>query len=121
MKTQQVGVWVTGASSGIGKAVAKELSRTGSMVFVTSRRKAELERLNSELASENLSVEIFPCNVSSATNVEQTVKKILNINPINCLINNAGLTSFKLAIDNSINEINDIIQTNLLGSIYTIK
>ena len=37
------------------------------------------------------------------------------------LINNAGITSFKLAEENSINEINDIINTNLLGSIYAIK
>ncbi|MDX1373503.1 MAG: SDR family NAD(P)-dependent oxidoreductase, partial [Nitrososphaeraceae archaeon] len=35
--------------------------------------------------------------------------------------NNAGLTSFKHASDNSVNEINDIINTNLLGSIYSIK
>jgi 3-oxoacyl-[acyl-carrier protein] reductase len=53
--------------------------------------------------------------------VDQTVKKILVTNKIDCLINNAGITSFKLAEENSINEINDIINTNLLGSIYAMK
>ncbi len=121
MKNQQKGIWITGASSGIGKASAKEFARTGSKVFVSSRRKSELDRLNSELENENLSLEIFPCNIASYSNVEQTVKKILSNNTIDCLINNAGITSFKLAEDNSINEINDIVHTNLLGPIYSIK
>ena len=121
MKNQTNGVWITGASAGIGKEAAKELARTGSKVFVSARRKTELERLNEELKSENLSVEIFPCNIASSSNVDQTVKKILAVNKIDCLINNAGITSFKLAVDNSINEVNDIIQTNLLGPIYAIK
>ena len=121
MKNQSDGIWITGASSGIGKAAAKEFARTGSKVFVSSRRKTELERLNTELKDENLSVEIFPCNIASSVNVDQTVKKILTTNKINCLINNAGITSFKLAEDNSINEIDDVIHTNLLGPIYSIK
>ncbi len=115
------GIWITGASSGIGKASAKEFARIGSKVFVSSRRKSELERLNTELKEENLSAEIFPCNIASSTNVDQTVKKILANNNIDCLINNAGITSFKLAEENSINEIDDIIHTNLLGPIYSIK
>jgi 3-oxoacyl-[acyl-carrier protein] reductase len=73
------------------------------------------------LDSDKISVEIFPCNVASHTNVDQTVKKILVYSKIDCLINNAGITSFKLAEENSVNEINDVIQTNLLGSIYAIK
>jgi short-subunit dehydrogenase len=121
MKNQSDGIWITGASSGIGKAAAKEFARTGSKVFVSARRKTELERLNTELKDENLSVEIFPCNIASSANVDQTVKKILVTNKINCLINNAGITSFKLAEDNSINEIDDVIHTNLLGPIYSIK
>ena len=63
----------------------------------------------------------FPCNVASSTNVDQTVKKIINEFELSCLINNAGVTSFKNASDNSVNEINDIINTNLLGSIYSTK
>jgi 3-oxoacyl-[acyl-carrier protein] reductase len=121
MKNYSDGIWITGASSGIGKAASKEFARTGSKVFVSSRRKSELERLNNELKEENLSVEIFPCNIASSANVDQTAKKILSANKIDCLINNAGITSFKLAEENSINEIDDIIHTNLLGPIYAIK
>ena len=115
------GVWITGGSSGIGKAAAKEFARTGSRVFVSSRRARELEKLNEELDKEKLSVSVFPCNVASSANVDQTVKKIMALHPVHCLINNAGITSFKAAENNSVQEINDIINTNLLGSIYAIR
>lgn len=121
MVKNRTGVWITGASSGIGKAAAKEFARTGSNVFVSARRVTELERLNNELNDENLNLNILPCNVASQSNVDQVVKKILADSKLDCLVNNAGLTSFKLAQENSIQEINDIINTNLLGSIYTIK
>ena len=121
MSDQKSGIWITGASSGIGKAAASEFARTGCRVFVSARRATELERFNKELNKDKIELDIFPCNVASSANVEQTVKKILAIHKIDCLINNAGITSFKLAEENSINEIDDIINTNLLGSIYTIK
>jgi short-subunit dehydrogenase len=121
MADNKSGIWITGASSGIGKATAEEFARIGCRVFVSARRATELERLNKSLSKDKLELDIFPCNVASSANVEQTAKKILLTHKIDCLINNAGITSFKLAEENSINEIDDIINTNLLGSIYTIK
>jgi 3-oxoacyl-[acyl-carrier protein] reductase len=115
------GIWITGASSGIGKALAIEFAKIGCNVFVSARRAQELERLKDEAGKLGDSIFTFPCNVASSTNVDQTVKKIFNEFELDCLINNAGITSFKHASDNSINEINDIINTNLLGSIYAIK
>ncbi len=121
MEKQNSGIWITGTSSGIGKAAAKEFARVGCKVFASARRVTELDRLNEELKKEKLSVEVFPCNVASHTNVDQVYKKITADYQVDCLINNAGVTSFKLAEENSITEINDIINTNLLGAIYCIK
>jgi short-subunit dehydrogenase len=121
MAKDKPAVWITGASSGIGRASAVEFAKIGSKVFVSARRVTELERLNRELKKEDMSVDIFPCNVASSANVDQTVKKILAESDVDCLINNAGITSWKLAEENSTNEIDDVINTNLLGSIYTIK
>jgi 3-oxoacyl-[acyl-carrier protein] reductase len=115
------GIWVTGASSGIGRAIALEFAKVGCNIFVSARRAQELERLKDEAGKAGDNIFPFPCNVASSTNVDQTVKKIINEFDLTCLINNAGLTSFKQAADNSVNEINDIINTNLLGSIYSIK
>lgn len=121
MSKDKKGIWITGASSGIGRAAAIEFAKVGTEVFVSARRATELERLNKELKKKKLSVNIFPCNVASQQNVDQTFKKIAAQHSINCLINNAGITSFKLAEDNSSKEIDDIISTNLNGSIYTIR
>lgn len=121
MNENKLGVWITGASSGIGRTAAKEFAQIGAAVFASARRNTELERLKTELKKEKLNIEILPCNVASSANVEQTVKKISAKNQIDCLINNAGITSFKAAEDNSISEIDNIINTNLLGSIYAIK
>jgi short-subunit dehydrogenase len=117
----KAGIWVTGASSGIGKAIAIEFAKIGCNVFASARRANELERIKEESEEYQDYIHIFPCNVASSANVEQTFKKITADFKLDCLINNAGITSFKAAEDNSINEINDIINTNLLGSIYTIK
>ncbi len=121
MSKDKAAVWITGASSGIGRASAAEFAKIGSRVFVSARRVTELERLKKELKQDELSVDIYPCNVASAANVDQTVKKMLSESDIDCLLNNAGITSWKLAEENSTNEIDDVINTNLLGSIYAIK
>lgn len=115
------GVWITGASSGIGKAAAIEFAKIGCEVFLSARRVSELERLKEEMNELSDKMYVYPCNVASQTNVDQTFKKIVSEHKLDCIINNAGVTSFKLAEENSVNEINDIINTNLLGSIYMIK
>lgn len=115
------GIWITGASSGIGRTLALEFAKIGCNVFVSARRAQELERLKDEAGKPGENIHPYPCNVASSTNVDQTFKKISSEFEVSCLINNAGITSFKHAADNSVNEINDIINTNLLGSIYSIK
>ncbi len=116
---EKSGIWITGASSGIGKATVKEFTSVGCNVFATARRVNELERLLED--DEQSLIKVYPCNVASQKNVDQTFKKVTSEYKIDCLINNAGITSFKSAEENSIKEIDDIINTNLLGSIYTIK
>lgn len=117
---KNLAIWITGASSGIGKETAIEFAKIGFKVFASSRNSVSLERLNNELP-DKYSVEIMPCNVASHSNIDNTFKKIISKNKLGCLINNAGITTFKLAEENSIREIDEIISTNLLGSIYTIK
>ncbi len=119
MDKEKAGIWITGASSGIGKATVNEFVSVGCNVFASARRVNELNRLT-ENDSES-QIGIYSCNVASRANVDQTFKKISAEYNINCLINNAGITSFKSAEENSIKEIDEVINTNLLGSVYTIK
>ncbi len=119
MDKEKAGIWITGASSGIGKATLNEFVSVGCNVFASARRVNELNRLTEN--DDESQIGIYPCNVASRANVDQTFKKISTEYNINCLINNAGITSFKSAEENSIKEIDEVINTNLLGSIYTTK
>ncbi len=119
MDKEKAGIWITGASSGIGKATVNEFVSIGCNVFASARRVNELNRLTEN--DDESQIGIYPCNVASRANVDQTFKKISAEYNINCLINNAGITSFKSAEENSIKEIDEVINTNLLGSIYTTK
>ncbi len=114
-------VWITGASSGIGKSAALEFARRGVNVFVSSRRKDELQKINDELLVEKLNVNIHTLDITSLAEVKEISDKILSRTKIDCLINNAGVTSFKTVEQSSLEEIEKIIVTNLLGSIYAIK
>ncbi len=121
MPEKKKAVWITGASSGIGKEMAKEFARIGRNVFASSRRANLLELINRELKPQGLKINIAPCNVASSVNVEQTAKTILKSGPIDCLVNNAGISVFKSVEETSNKEIKDIINTNLLGAITCIK
>jgi len=114
-------VWITGASSGIGKALACKFAKNGIFVLGTARRNDLLDEIKNELGEFSTFFMCHQLDISDFSLVSEFHKKISTEYQIECLINNAGTTSFKNAIENSIQEIEDIIQVNLLGSIYAIK
>lgn len=111
-------VWLTGASSGIGKAIAEEFVLNGNLVAGSSRRIDLLNELKEKLGGNFIPIKM---DVSDKSSVEEVFKKLSAEYEIDTLINNAGITSFRKAIDDSIDTMEEIINTNLLGSIYTIK
>lgn len=118
---KQKAVWITGASSGIGKALAIKFARNGVNVLATARRINLLNEIKDELGEFSNFLLPYKVDVSDYTSVAEYYQRISLEFQIECLINNAGTTSFKCAIDNSIEEIEEIIQVNLMGSIYSIK
>lgn len=114
-------VWITGASSGIGKALALKFAKNGINVIGTARRIDLLNEIKNELGEFGNYFISHQLDVSDYNLVKELYHKISSEYIIECLINNAGTTSFKNAIDDSIQEVEEIIQVNLLGSIYSIK
>ncbi|MGE5499351.1 MAG: SDR family NAD(P)-dependent oxidoreductase [Syntrophothermus sp.] len=114
-------IWVTGASSGIGREAALEFIKAGFRVAASARRKPLLEQINLNLPSECIPADIYECDISSFKDVAGTVSRISESGEIDCLINNAGATVFKYAEDTSAEETDRIISTNLSGAIYAIK
>jgi len=114
-------IWVTGASSGIGKELALKLAQSGKIVAASARNLEMLEKLKDGAKEGKDFIKIFPCDIASLQSVAETEKKISKDYTISALFNNAGVTSFKPAADDSLEDIQKIINTNLLGAIYTIK
>jgi len=121
MTTSNSIVWITGASSGIGKAIATEFAMSKKLIAASARSNDTLKRLKKEITGDKGELEIFPLDVTDYEQVQSTVEKISDEYKINCLINNAGATTFKLANENSIDEIKEVLDTNLYGAIYAIK
>jgi short-subunit dehydrogenase len=112
-------VWITGASSGIGRDVVRLFVKEGINVIASARRKDNLNDLSEELKSFKGKIETAVCDVSLFSDVENCYNEFSGKYEIDSLINNAGITSFKPFEMNTIEEIDNIINTNLLGAIYS--
>jgi len=110
----QPAVWVTGASSGIGKFAALRFAENGHNVIVSSRNKSDLVNY---IARENSNIHVFPMDITSTEEVDSTYNKISKEFDIECLINNAGVTVFKSAAETTEEETLSIINTNLTGAV----
>lgn len=114
-------IWITGASSGIGKELAAIFAKAGKTIAVSARKADLLEKLKESLGDKKDLMQIVPCDVSDYESIQDAYLKISKEYQVVSLINAAGITSFKPAVEDTIEEIRQIINTNLLGSIYMIK
>jgi NAD(P)-dependent dehydrogenase (short-subunit alcohol dehydrogenase family) len=84
---------VTGASRGIGRAVALELARAGADVAITARSEADLEHLAVEIRAMGRRALPIVCDVLEFSSLENAVSSIQSeLGPVDILVNNAGIT-----------------------------
>ncbi|MBK7446914.1 MAG: SDR family oxidoreductase [Ignavibacteria bacterium] len=115
-------IWITGASTGIGKEIAMEFSRAGHIVVVTARRKSRLVKIVSEIKFADREASAFVCNVMSERSVQITAKRIREkYGSIDVLVNNAGVTVFKSFLETKTFDYDNVIDTNLRGSFLCMK
>ncbi len=113
-------IWITGASKGIGKAIAGELLRDDHKVAVSSRDKSLLDKVYGSVNGDVL-IRI-PHDVRSFEQVNEAANRIINkFGSIDVLINNAGITKFKPVSETTIEEFDEIIDVNLKGVVNCIK
>jgi len=107
---------VTGASRGIGLAVAHELARRGHRLALLARRLQPLEAAARGLASQAPEVRTFPCDVGESAAVEETFPAILDwARQVDVLVNNAGLGIFAPVHRLSLADWDLQLNTNLRG------
>jgi 3-oxoacyl-[acyl-carrier protein] reductase len=106
---------VTGASGGIGGAIAKALHRQGATVVLSGTRAEALESLKSELGERAL---IATCNLSDIASVEALIKtaEAAAGAPIDILVNNAGITRDNLFMRMKDDEWDQVIAVNLTAA-----
>ena len=114
---------ITGSSRGIGEAIARKFAKNGYNVvinYVNSREKAE--NLANELSMHNVRAIAIRADVGDPVQAKLLIKQTLEVfGKIDVLVNNAGVALTKLLIDSSTSDIENVMITNLLGTIYTTK
>ncbi len=83
---------VTGASRGIGRAIALELARTGANVIVSARSTTELEHLKLELQNFGVNALAVPCDVLDDASLNELGTRASEFGGVDILVNNAGIT-----------------------------
>ena len=121
INSNEKSIWITGASSGIGKAISSKFHSAGYNIIISSRQQRKLENVAKEISNSSRNIHIFPCDFSIPSEIDSTSNMILGQFNIDCLVNNAGITSFKTAEQTTSDEIKNILDTNLLGAIFAIK
>ena len=115
-------VWLTGASSGIGHALAREFAADGYTVIVTGRHRVALRRLVDRIQSTGGHAHVVGCDVRRESSIKTAAKSIQKSFGVpDIVVNNAGVTVFKSFADTSVRDFDDILDTNLRGAFLATK
>jgi short-subunit dehydrogenase len=114
-------VILTGATSGIGYALAKKLAKEKCNLAIVSRRVEILEDLAGELRKFGKDIYVVKCDVSKKKDVKEAIAIIKNkLGKVDIAIFNSGI-SYRGAADGTEDKYEQIIKVNLLGLIYCVE
>ena len=98
---------VTGASRGLGQAIAERLMESGEEVVGLARNKSGTD------------IQMISCDVSDYSSVKNASKEVKKMKkPVKAFINAAGVASMNMAVTTDQSTVQKLIQTNLVGTIY---
>lgn len=107
---------ITGASQGIGEAIAAELARCGAGVILVDIQEEKLKEVADRIKQEKGKASFYKADVSKLEHVQKTVEEILQNHPqIDHLVNNAGITRDNLLLRMKEEEWNAVLAVNLNG------
>ena len=114
---------VTGASRGIGKAIAKELAAQGATVVINyNGSEAKADEVKHEIVEKGGCAQCMQCNVADYEGCEAFIKAVIEqFGRIDILVNNAGITKDGLLMRMSEEDFSDVIDVNLKGTFHCIR
>ena len=118
--TQKV-VLITGASSGIGRALALELGRRGARVGLTARRAEELSKVAEEISRAGGQALALPADVRRAEEINGVAARVREKwGRVDVLVANAGMTSTTAGTQLDAAEAGDVINVNVIGVVNSV-
>jgi short-subunit dehydrogenase len=116
-------VWITGASSGIGEALAVQFAQDGARVVLSARRESELERVAERCQNAGADkVLALPLDVTDWEALPKAVDAVINtFGAIDLLVNNAGVSQRSLCVETDMEVYRKLMEVNVMGQIALTK
>ena len=118
-------VWITGASSGIGEALALQFADASARLVLSSRREEELKRVRNLCLERGLEpdrVLILPLDVTDYDAMQPAVAQVINtFDRIDMLINNAGVSQRALCVETDLSTYRQLMEIDFFGQIALTK
>jgi short-subunit dehydrogenase len=115
-------VWITGASSGIGEALAAAFAKEGALLVLSSRREDELIRVKNSLAIGEEKCMIIPLDLASLSQIDSQLQQVIDkFGRIDILVNNGGISQRSLTKDTTVDIDRRIMEVNFFGAITMTK
>ena len=113
---------ITGASRGLGQAVAEHLASLGVRVMLIARQPRPLQRAADKIKAAGGQASAFPCDVSDIDQVQSTAAKIMAAcDQVDILVNNAGIPAPRAFLETDYADWDAVIGVNLSGAFYMTR
>ncbi|NIY77221.1 SDR family NAD(P)-dependent oxidoreductase [Thalassospira sp. HF15] len=120
MSFQYNAILITGASSGIGAALARHFARTGVTLFISGRNQTRLQLVENDCRAAGANVYADVLDVTARETMEAYVTHCDEIAPLSLVIANAGISAGTGGLGESPEQVRDIFATNVAGVLNTI-
>ena len=113
-------VWVTGASSGIGRALALEYAKRGHDLVISARNLAQLEEVK-QACGDAVTVEIVHIDLTDSASIEAAAAQVLSSGYVDVLVNNGGISQRSKAEETPLELDRRIMEINYFGHVQVTK
>ncbi len=112
-------VWITGASSGIGKAMAEEYARKGAFVILSSRNVEKLQAIKDGIGNQGA---VVPLDLSDENSIMRAVEAVMKqYGKVDILVNNGGISQRSLVVETPLEVDRKLFEVNYFGNIALTK